>query len=249
MGALNLARRFVERVFGIHVIPYGHTALVFEREHLRHFLAHFKVDCVFDVGANAGQYAQMLRERARYKGPIISYEPVPDAAALLRKAAKSDPAWFTEELALGDAEGTAAFNVYAVDQFSSLHAFSAAGAQHFPAESQLRRRVEVRTTTLAGEIAKYRRKIGFRRPFLKMDTQGHDLAVAAGAGEELKTFVGLQSELAMVQLYAGSPSYREALDFFASYGFTLSAFVPNNFGHFPRLMEMDCIMFRESASQ
>ena len=82
-----------------------------------------------------------------------------------------------------------------------------------------------------------------------MDTQGHDLAVAAGAGEELKAFVGLQSELAMVQLYAGSPSYREALDFYASYGFTLSAFVPNNFGHFPRLMEMDCIMFRESASQ
>lgn len=101
--------------------------------------------------------------------------------------------------------------------------------------------------TLAGEIAKYRAKIGFRRPFLKMDTQGHDLAVAVGAGEELKAFVGLQSELAIVRLYAGSPTYRETLDYYASYGFTLSAFVPNNLGHFPRLLEMDCIMFRESA--
>jgi len=247
MGARSIARRFVERVFGVQVIPYGQTAFVFEREHLRRFFAHFEVDCVFDVGANAGQYAQMLRERVGYKGPIISYEPIPEFAALLRVAARSDPAWFIEELALGDAEGTASFNVYAQDQFSSLHAFSVAGTEQFPGESQLERRVEVRTATLAGEIAKYRARMGFHQAFLKMDTQGHDLAVAVGAGEELKTFVGLQSELAMVRLYASSPTYREVLDYYASHGFTLSAFVPNNYGFFPRLLEMDCIMFRESS--
>ncbi|MDF2810086.1 MAG: hypothetical protein K0S56_1117, partial [Microvirga sp.] len=27
--------------------------------------------------------------------------------------------------------------------------------------------------------------------------------------------------------------------------FRLSAFVPNNSGHFPRLIEMDCIMFNQ----
>jgi FkbM family methyltransferase len=245
MGVHSIARRLVERVFGVQVIPYGQAAFVFEREHLRRFLAHFEVDCVFDVGANVGQYAQMLRERAGYVGTIISYEPIPELAAQLRMAAKSDPAWFIEELALGDAEGTATFNIYASDQFSSIHEFSMAGAEQFPADSQLARRVEVRTVTLAGEIAKYRAKIGFRRPFLKMDTQGHDLVVAVGAGEELTTFVGLQSELAIVRLYASAPTYREALDYYASYGFTLSAFVPNNFGFFPRLLEMDCIMFRE----
>ena len=248
MGVHSIARRVVERVFGVQVIPYGQAAFVFEREHLHRFLAHFKVDCVFDVGANAGQYAQMLRERAGYEGTIISYEPIPEFAAQLRMAAKSDPAWFIEEFALGDAEGTSTFNIYASDQFSSLHAFSVAGAEQFPGDSQLARRVEVRTVTLAGEIAKYRAKIGFRRPFLKMDTQGHDLAVAVSAGEELKTFVGLQSELAIVRLYASAPTYREALDYYASHGFTLSAFVPNNFGFFPRLLEMDCIMFRESTS-
>jgi FkbM family methyltransferase len=245
MGARSIPRRLVERVFGVQVIPYGHAAVLFEHEHLSRFLTHFKIDCVFDVGANAGQYAQMLRERAGYRGPIISYEPIPEFAAQLRIAAKSDPAWFIEELALDAAEGSAAFNVYAGDQFSSLHPFSAAGTDQFPGESQLQRRVQVHTMTLAGEIAKYREKIGFRRPFLKMDTQGNDLAVAVGAGEELKTFVGLQSELAIVRLYADSPTYREALDYYASYGFTLSAFVPNNFGFFPRLLEMDCIMFRE----
>jgi hypothetical protein len=37
--------------------------------------------------------------------------------------------------------------------------------------------------------------------------------------------------------------YRVALDFYQAAGFELSAFVPNNFGHFPELVEMDCIMF------
>jgi hypothetical protein len=36
--------------------------LLFEQEHLRRFLSHFNVNCVFDVGANAGQYATMLRQ-------------------------------------------------------------------------------------------------------------------------------------------------------------------------------------------
>ena len=39
----------------------------------------------------------------------------------------------------------------------------------------------------------------------------------------------------------------EALSFFSNHGFELSAFVPNNYGHFPSLIETDCIMFRRDA--
>jgi hypothetical protein len=83
---------------------------------------------VLGVVANAGQYAQMLRKRAGYEGTIISHEPIPELAALLRMGAKSNLAWFVEELAPGVAESTATFNVSASDQFSSLPAFSVAGA-------------------------------------------------------------------------------------------------------------------------
>ncbi|HXW74131.1 MAG TPA: hypothetical protein VEK10_04895, partial [Steroidobacteraceae bacterium] len=130
---------------------------------------HFDIDCVFDVGANAGQYARMLRQRVGYRGQIVSYEPIPERAATLRAAAAHD---------------------------------------------------------------------------LKLDTQGHDLSVATGAGERLRDFVGLQSELAIQRLYDGAPSFEEALEFYRSRGFELSALVPNNLGHFPRLLEIDCIMFR-----
>jgi hypothetical protein len=76
-----------------------------------------------------------------------------------------------------------------------------------------------------------------------MDTQGHDLAVARGAGGCLQQFVGLQSELSLTPLYAGAPSYSEALAYFCGEGFKPSALVPNNAGQFPDVHEIDCIMY------
>lgn len=241
---LSLARRIVERALDVQIVPVGKLALAFEWEHLRRFFAHFSVDCVFDVGANAGQYATMLRRRVGYRGPIISYEPIPEAAKKLRAAAASDPSWAVEELALDVGKGQAGFNVFAEDEFSSLHAPSDLARQQFHKHVQLVRRIEVRTATLAEELAKYQARLGFKRPYLKLDTQGHDLSVATGAADRLRDFVGLQSELAIRRLYEGAPSYEEALQFYRDRGFQLSALVPNNLGHFPRLLEIDCIMFR-----
>ncbi len=89
----------------------------------------------------------------------------------------------------------------------------------------------------------YQSKLGFRRPFLKMDTQGNDISVARGAGDRLRSMVGLQSELAIKRIYDGQVNYRDAIDYYESLGFTLTGFVPNNLGHFPDLIEIDCIMY------
>jgi len=241
---LGIARRFLERTLNVQFVPVGEVALAFEWEHLRRFFRHFAVDCVFDVGANAGQYATMLRRRVGYRGQIISYEPVPEVAAKLRTAAASDHSWKVEELALDTTTGQAGLNMFANHEFSSLHPLSDLARLQFSEHVQLVRRVEVHTGTLADELARYQGKLGFKRPYLKMDTQGHDLSVAAGAGDRLRDFVGLQSELAIRRLYEGAPSYEEALQFYRDRGFELSALVPNNLGHFPRLLEIDCIMYR-----
>ena len=81
-----------------------------------------------------------------------------------------------------------------------------------------------------------------------MDSQGNDLDIAVGAGAKLDEFVGLQSELAIKRIYANAPSYDDALKFYQEKGFILSAFVPNNAGHFPYLIETDCIMFRKETA-
>jgi FkbM family methyltransferase len=244
MSLKRTAADTVERVLGVRIVRRGGVATIFEEEHLRQFFDHFSVDCVFDVGANGGQYATMLRERVGYRGFVVSFEPIPQLARELRDLARHDPKWFVEEAALDRAAGTAHFNVSAVSQFSSLHRSERAEVDLFDKDVAVVDRIEVTTTTLADELAKYRARLGFERPFLKMDTQGHDLAVAEGAGPALREFVGLQSELAIKRIYDGAPSYEEALHFYGTHGFELSAFVPNNTGHFPRLIEIDCIMYR-----
>lgn len=193
----------MERVLGVRIIRPGLVALLFEEEHLRWFFEHFLVDCVFDVGANRGQCATMLRERVGYQGFVVSFEPTPHLACELRELAQNDLHWFIDEAALDRVAGTALFNVAAHSQFSSLRESALTEVDLFRRYVAVVQHIEVSTTTVALELIK--------NPFLKMDTQGHDLAVAEGAAAALREFVGIQSELTIKRIYEGTPSYDEAL--------------------------------------
>ncbi len=151
-------------------------------------------------------------------------------------------------MALDRQAGKATFQVMQGDEFSSLATPAAGGPALFAGYMQVRDQVEVICSTLALEVPRRRERLGFRRPFLKMDTQGHDLAVLEGAGDELGGFVGLQSELAFRQIYQDTPGFDVAIARYRAAGFELSALVPNNAGHFPVLIEMDCIMLRRDLA-
>ena len=61
----------VSRSFGYDIVPLRDMK---ERDftlHLRELLARLEIDCVLDVGANAGQYHDFLRDKVQYDGPII----------------------------------------------------------------------------------------------------------------------------------------------------------------------------------
>jgi FkbM family methyltransferase len=243
---LRSARGLVEKAFGIRIVGRHTVPFAFAEEHLRRFINHFEVDCIFDVGANTGQYYRLLRSKLDYAGAIISYEPIPELAAQMRKLASEDDKWFIEELALDEWPGTATLNIFANDQFSSLHEATDVEVQRFERETKFVRKIEVRTTTLRDELDKYKEELKFRCPFLKIDTQGHDLSVARGAGDQIQQFVGVQAELSIKRIYADTPTIWEALQFYRDRGFEVSALVPNNPDHFPELIEIDCIMFRSN---
>jgi len=247
LGTKRTIADLIERVIKARIVRPQEVAPLFEQEQLRRFFNYFKIDCVFDVGANDGGYATMLRNRAAYSGPIISFEPNPDVAAVLKERARRDSRWFVEEVALGSSHGRAKLNVTVESELASLHKPQDVETELFVAAAKISRIIDVTVSTLEIELCKYRHKLGFKRPFLKMDTQGHDLDVARGAGKMLSEFVGLQSELAIKRIYVNTPSYDEALSFYTENGFILSAFVPNNAGYFPYLIEIDCIMFNKTA--
>ena len=226
------------------IVHPSRIGVMYEQVVLDRFLSDFNIDVIFDVGANTGQYARMIRDRTSFRGPIISIEPIPELAAGLRRRAVHDAAgWFIEECALSDEPGDARFSIMNGDQFSSLHQPKRAQIADIDALNQVRSAITVRLETLDSVFIKYQNLLGFKRPFLKMDTQGHDMAVVRGAGKRLGEFAGLQSELSVRPLYENSLRFDEALAQYEALGFTLSAIFPNNGGHFPDLIEFDCVLY------
>jgi FkbM family methyltransferase len=229
-------------MLGLRLCRKGRVGPLLEADVLDKLLRYFQIDCVFDVGANQGQYAGKLRERLGFNGPIVSFEPVPELAQCLHRRAARDPFWYIEEVALDNIRRATVFKVMRDSEFSSLQKPCAADTVLLAENNTVLREVSLETGTLDQYYDKYKRLLGFKRPFLKMDTQGNDMQVVAGAQSSIGEFVALQSELAFRRLYEGSVTYRQALDYYESLGFELSALVPNNAGHFPYLIEMDCIM-------
>lgn len=215
-----------------------------EVAHLQQLFKKYKVDCVFDVGANEGQYAKMLRHRVGFKGLIISFEPNPDLAEKLRKDAAKDANWRIDETAISAADGSATFNIMKRHTFSSLSKPRHGEVDLFTKMNQISKQVTVQTENLATTLGRVRGEHRFSTPFLKMDTQGFDVQIVSAAPNAVSEFIGLQSELAVKKLYEDSVDFREAISVYEKSGFELSAFVPNNAGHFPRLVELDCIMVR-----
>jgi FkbM family methyltransferase len=217
---------------------------LWEQKHLATAFAMYDVDCVFDVGANYGQYATMLRRDVGYKGRIISFEPIPSAVDAIRSRARHDPLWQIEPIALSEQDGQQMFHIMDDSEMSSLANRRQDEVSLARAPAATGHDVIVRTETLATAFTRLQRQHGFARPYLKLDTQGYDVRIVQASADTMPNFIGLQSELAVRKIYDTSVDYREAIATYERLGFTLSALVPNNQGHFPLLVEIDCIMIR-----
>jgi len=216
---------------------------------LRRLVAHFGIDCVLDVGANAGQYATMLRRDVGFRGTILSFEPNPDVFAALAAKAARDPRWQVHNLALTDRDGDARFNIMAADQFSSLNAPEAGLEAIFAERNRVEKSVTVACRRLDGLLPELDGARNARAILLKMDTQGHDAAVVRGAGAALAGLTAVQTELAVRPLYAGATDYRAMIALMAEAGFVPNAMFANNKGHFPLLVELDGLFVRADLTR
>jgi FkbM family methyltransferase len=236
----------IGKKFGIVIVPEWRAVRLIEERHLHRLLKYLDVDCVFDVGANIGQYGHMLREYVGYDGRIVSFEPNPAVLGQLEEAASHDPLWHIERMGLGSSAEMAEFHAYDLSELGSFRRFSP--SEHAP-QNRASKTITMPIQTLESYMSEARQRWNFKRPFLKLDTQGFDLEVAKGAGHALRDFVGLQSEIAFQTIYADAPDYLSALDFYQSSGFVISRLVPIHEIHFPQLVEMDVIMVRTDLAK
>jgi FkbM family methyltransferase len=186
-------------------------------------LAFRGVTLVWDVGANDGGYGVELR-RFGYDGRIVSFEPTSSAYERLARRIATDGRWTAASIALGDEEGTATINVAGN---------SAASSSLLP---MLDRHLKAapRSAYVGSETVPVRRLDDlwrdYARPedtmFLKLDVQGFEGQVLAGAADVVSQCCGIQMELSLVPLYQGALPFREALEWADEAGFTLASLNP-----------------------
>jgi len=213
-------------------------------EHLRRVFELYQVDCVFDVGANDGWYRNWIREKVGYGGLIVSFEPIPSQVQILERNAIGDNFWVVRACALGRNEESRTFNVMESNVFSSFLKPSPNQPGKYVHSNCLRSCIPVHMSTVAAEWAKILKTHNARRMHLKMDTQGFDIEVFAGAIGVIDSIVTLQSELAFVQLYENGASFRDAIQIFDDAGFKPSALQPISYDEELRLIEADGVFVR-----
>lgn len=134
---------------------------------------------IFDIGANVGFLSVLTARLVGELGRVISFEPVPSNAALIGENAEANS--FTNvqvmQLAVGSTDARADFVPSEKPCQGKLHsdAISAAGANLISVEM---RRLD--SLVLGGELP--------APDVVKIDTEGNEADVIAGAGEVLEMF-------------------------------------------------------------
>jgi FkbM family methyltransferase len=176
------------------------------------------LDCrtVVDIGANRGQFALVARQ-CQPHARVISFEPLPAAAAKFRAVFAGDDRVTLHEVAIGPAPGNATIHVSKRDDSSSLLPISSTQVALFPGTE------EVATATV--RVAPLREFIpaSDTKPpaLLKLDVQGFELEALRGCEDLLDRFAYVYAECSFVELYVGQPMADEVIAWLREHAFKL----------------------------
>jgi FkbM family methyltransferase len=180
-------------------------------------IKHLKIDLLFDIGANVGQYAKKMRNLG-YNKKIISFEPLNADFEILKRTASRDKCWIVNNYALGDEDTVGFINISGSSDNSSIlnmlpkHSESKAGLSYIAKqEIEIKKLDNIFSSFVEGE----------NRVMLKIDTQGYEKNVIDGALESLKRISVIQLEMSLVPLYEGEMLLPEMIKYIENKGFQL----------------------------
>ena len=163
---------------------------------------------------------------------------------LARRAAR-DAAWQAFQLAIGDHDGHATMHVAANSVSSSLLGMLPAHLEAAP-YSRFVGDIQVEMVTLKEAIDRHVR--AGERLFVKVDAQGYESRILAGATERLNRIQGLQLELSIEPLYEGSATLGTLIGEAERLGFTLMSIEPGfSDQRSGRLLQADGLFFRAQS--
>lgn len=233
--------RRLSRKLGYDVAPFPGGADHWPR--LVGLLQKHAIDCVFDVGANAGQYAGALRKNG-FEGRIVSFEPLTSAHAELTRRAASDGGWdVAPRTAIGARAGETRINISPESDMSSILPLDAVAHERL-ASTRSTGTETVPVTTLSDALAVHAEATS--GVFVKSDTQGFENEVLNGIGDSWDRITGIQLELSIQPIYEGQPDHLPLLDRLAAQGLRPHLMIPGYWSrHYGRMLEYDVVCFRD----
>lgn len=212
---------------------------------LANVLQRLAIDTVFDVGANTGQYAGLLR-KIGYLGDIVSFEPLSEAHDELTGASASDPKWhLAPRMAIGAEDGEIQINIAGNSVSSSVLSMLDSHADAAP-QSRYIGQEKVPLHRLDSQAPRYLSPGS--RLLLKIDTQGFEGAVIDGAPETLARAQAVQLELSLAALYDGQLLLEQVIAKLRGLGFEIWTLWPGFADPATgRLLQIDAILVREAG--
>ena len=185
-------------------------------------LSSLQIDVVLDVGANAGQYAQDLRELG-FTGLICSFEPMTAPFDVLRERAAGDPGWRAFSTSARRCHRTR--NYQRGGQLGEQVPCCTCSLGHLEAAPDSAyvgtEEVEIKTLdSVFDDLCAPGEHV-----CLKIDTQGFEGRVLRGADRSLAGIGTLQVEMSLT-LYVGEPTFVEISQLLLDKGYTMVGLEP-----------------------
>lgn len=166
------------------------------------WLRDARIQTVIDVGANRGQFARTARALFP-SSRIYSFEPLADCCEEIQRSFKGDPGFQAFNLAIGEAESSLTMYRNRFDASSSMLPVSETMAKDFPFVKS-----SAEVTVKVSRLDDACRELTLEPKLLvKIDVQGYEDRVIAGAHEVLGRTSVLIVEVSFEALYTGQPLF------------------------------------------
>src|SRR2546422_6117140 len=200
---LNSMIKEAAALAGIHVTRLQNNPL-----HTFLGLRRISFKSIFDVGANEGQFARLIR-RQFPRAKIYCFEPLPSAYGKLAEWAANDGNAVIAQIALSDSPGEAEINLHEEHSpSSSILSTTDKCLELYPFTAR-QRKVKVLINRL-DDYAQALPKPPEAEILLKLDVQGFEAPVLRGASNFLHKTRALIVEICLDPLYERQSTFQEA---------------------------------------
>jgi len=215
---LNVIYFIVYLILNPKLLPYALKGLYLPVFVQYRWLREYKIDAIIDVGAAVGNVS--LAVGALFpNAKIFAFDPIEENCKELKKR-DCHHRIIVEEVVISDNKGEVEFFINSYLPASSLLQFEDEFRNIFPVSDK----IKVKTVTLDSYFSKV--PLG-KKIFLKIDTQGSELAVLQGAEKLLEKVSIVHIETNLSDYYLGQHLFGDIYDFLVELGFEYRGSIPD----------------------